>query len=143
MGDLFSTILWVSAVVIAISGAMRIVNYLNATSTRTTQISNQLSHIELKLSQLDHLEKLNLLNELAAKLDHLEKLDLLDQLAAKYDERASPLASIESQLASIENRVGEVVTQLEFLLEQLQRIETEFGLLAKPNDPDDDWPVKG
>jgi hypothetical protein len=65
-----------------------------------------------------------------------EKLDLLDELAAKYDERGrviSPLASIESQLASIENRVGEVVTQLEFLLDQLQRIETELGLLAKPN----------
>ena len=69
MGDLFSTILWVSAVVIAISGAMQIANYLKTISTRATQISNQLSHIELKLGQLDHLEKLDLFDQ---RGDHLK-----------------------------------------------------------------------
>ena len=133
MGDLFSTILWVSAVVIAISGAMQIANYLKTISTRATQISNQLSHIELKLDQLDHLEKLDLFDQ---RGDHLEKPDLLDQRG-----------EIISQLANIEKRVGEVVSQLEvsqsLLLEQLQSIEEQLKLLNKANAPDDDdWPVR-
>jgi septation ring formation regulator EzrA len=133
MGDLFSTILWVSAVVIAISGATRIVTYLKTISTQGTQISNQLSHIELKLGQLDHLEKLDLFDQ---RGDHLEKLDLLDQRG-----------EIVNQLASIEKRVGEVVSQLEvyqpLLLEQLQSIERQLELLEKANAPDDDdWPVR-
>jgi hypothetical protein len=141
MGDLFSTILWVSAVVIAISGAVRIVNYLKTISTRATQISDQLSHIELKLGQLDHLEKLDLFDQRG------EKLDLLDQQGEKLDLLGQTRREIISQLASIEKRVGEVVSQLEvsqsLLLEQLQSIGKQLELLEKANAPDDDdWPIK-
>jgi hypothetical protein len=136
MGDLFSTILWVSAVVIAISGATRIVNYLKTISTQATQISNQLSHIEPKLNQLDYLENLEKLDQLDRLLEKLDQLDRLDEWGG-----------IITKLANIEKRVGEVVSQLEvsqhLLLEQLQRIESQLELLEKANAPDDDdWPIK-